>query len=265
MLRLPSSGAIAGALYASGYTGKQIDSLMRALPMDQVIARYEPQVSTTIGLLRPTAVWDLTAAGYALQSGAAHEGELNALMSALFLRGNVIARGNFDRLPIPFRAIATDLRTHAPVVLGTGDLARAIRASSAIPVILRPMQVDGRWLTDGGIAENEPVKSARALGAQRVWVSRLPYAPPSPSSYEDPLQIMANMLNSLFEQDSLVARPGDVVVIAGKGPNSSAIVATIAAPVGVVNSATTGLVASGMPRSSSAVAGTFSTRFSKFF
>ncbi len=207
-----SSGAIAGALYASGYTGKQIDSLMRALPMDQVIARYEPQVSTTIGLLRPTAVWDLTAAGYALQSGAAHEGELNALMSALFLRGNVIARGNFDRLPIPFRAIATDLRTHAPVVLGTGDLARAIRASSAIPVILRPMQVEGRWLTDGGIAENEPVKSARALGAQRVWVSRLPYAPPSPSSYEDPLQIMADMLNSLFEQDSLVTRAADVVI-----------------------------------------------------
>ena len=207
-----SSGAIIGALYASGYSGTQIDSITRALPMDQVIKQYEPQVSKALGLLRPTAVWELTAAGYAIQSGAAHEGELNALMSALFLRGNVMARGNFDQLPIPFRAVATDLRTHAPVVLGTGDLARAIRASAAIPVILRPIQLDGRWLTDGGIAENEPVKSARALGAQRVWVSRLPYAPPSPSSYEDPLQIMADMLNSLFAQDSLVTRPTDVVI-----------------------------------------------------
>lgn len=207
-----SSGAIAGGLYASGYTGMQIDSIMRALPMDQVIKKYEPQVSNALGLLRPTAVWERTAAGYALQSGAAHEGEFNSLMSALFLRGNVIARGNFDRLPIPFRAVATDLVTHHPVVMGSGDLGRAVRASSAIPVIFRPVLIDGRWLTDGGIAENEPVKTARALGAQRVWVSRLPYAPPSPSSYEDPLQIMADMLNSLFEQDSLVAHPGDVVI-----------------------------------------------------
>jgi predicted acylesterase/phospholipase RssA len=207
-----SSGAIAGALYASGFSGVQIDSIMRALPMDQVIKTYEPQVSNALGLLRPTAVWERTTAGYALQSGAAHEGEFNALMSALFLRGNVIARGNFDHLPIPFRAIATDLATHHPVVLGSGDLGRAVRASSAIPVIFRPVQIDGRWLTDGGIAENEPVRTARALGAQRVWVSRLPYAPPSPASYEDPLQIMADMLNSLFEQDSLTARAGDIVV-----------------------------------------------------
>ncbi len=207
-----SAGAIAGGLYASGYSGKQIDSLMRALPMDQVIKRYEPQVSNALGLLRPTAVWERTVAGYALQSGTAHEGEFNSLMSALYLRGNVIARGNFDRLPIPFRAIATDLATHGAVVLGSGDLGRAVRASAAIPVIFRPVQIDDRWLTDGGIAENEPVKSARVLGAQRVWVSVLPFAPPSTESYEDPLRIMADMLNSLFEQDSFVPRAGDVVV-----------------------------------------------------
>jgi predicted acylesterase/phospholipase RssA len=207
-----SSGAIIGGLYASGYSGAQIDSIMRVLPMDQLIRQYEPEVSSALGLLRPVAVWERTASGYALQAGAVHDAEMNAMMSVIMLRGNVIARGSFDRLPIPFRAIATDLATHAPVVLGSGDLARAIRASAAIPVLLRPVQINGRWLTDGGIAENVPVKSARALGARRVWVSLLPTEAPSPESFDDPLRIMADMLNSLFEQDTLVVHDGDVVV-----------------------------------------------------
>jgi len=205
-------GAIIGALYASGYSGNQIDSITRALPLDRLIRRYEPQVSASMGMLRPLAVWERGEAGYVLQSGAVREGEVNALMSAMMLRGNLMARGNFDSLAIPFRAVATDLNTQAPVVLGSGDLARAVRASAAIPVVLRPVRYDGTWLTDGGIADNTPIRAARKLGATRAWISLLPYAPPAANSYDDPLSIMASLLNSLFDQDTLISAGNDVVL-----------------------------------------------------
>src|ERR1700674_1031544 len=102
-----SIGAIIGSLYASGYSGVQIDSLTRALPIEGVIRRYEPKVSSALGLNRPAAVWERGQAGYVLQSGATREGEVNALLSAMLLRGNLLARGDFDSLAIPFRAIAT--------------------------------------------------------------------------------------------------------------------------------------------------------------
>lgn len=207
-----SIGAIVGALYASGYSGNQIDSITRALPLDRLIRRYEPQVSASIGLLRPLAVWERGEAGYVLQSGAVREGEVNALMSAMMLRGNLMARGNFDSLAIPFRAVATDLNTQGPVVIGTGDLARAVRASAAIPVVLRPVRYEGTWLTDGGIADNTPIRAARKLGATRAWISLLPYAPPAANSYDDPLSIMASLLNSLFDQDTLISAGNDVVL-----------------------------------------------------
>src|SRR6185312_9138522 len=87
------------------------------------------------------------------------------------LRGNLLARGNFDSLPIPFRAVAADLGDRSPVVLASGDLARAVRASFAIPLVFAPESLNGRILGDGGLVANIPVAVARAAGADRVIVS----------------------------------------------------------------------------------------------
>ena len=207
-----SVGAVIGSLYAAGWSGNQIDSLTRALPIDKVIRRYEPAVSSSLGVLKPIAVWELGLTGYNLQSGAVREAEVNALVSMLMLRGNLMARGNFDSLAIPFRAVATDIETRAPVVIGTGDLALAVRASMAIPVVFRPVRIGDQWLTDGGIAENAPVKIARAMGAVRTWTSLLPWEAPNPSTFDDPLAITAVLLNSLFEQEELSPERRDVVI-----------------------------------------------------
>ncbi len=207
-----SIGAIIGGLYSSGYSGLQIDSLLRTLPIEKMIRQYEPKVSSALGTIRPLAVWEKGQLGYVLQSGAVREAEVNAFLSSLMLRGNLMARGNFDSLPIPFRAVATDVATRAPVVIGTGDLARAVRASAAIPVVLRPVQIDSLWLVDGGIAENAPVKVARALGAQRSWISLLPFAGPDPKTFDNPFTITAVLLNSLFEQDTIMTQRRDVLI-----------------------------------------------------
>lgn len=207
-----SIGAIVGGLYASGYSGLQIDSILRAQPIDRMIRKYEPKVSSALGLVRPLAAWDMGERGFVLQSGAVRENEVNALMSSLMLRGNLLARGSFDSLPIPFRAIATDVATRGTVVLSSGDLARAVRASAAIPVVLRPVQIGDQWLVDGGIAENTPVRVARERGAQRSWISLLPFAGPDPKTFDDPITITTVLLNSLFEQDTITTASRDVLI-----------------------------------------------------
>ena len=77
---------------------------------------------------------------------------------------------DFDQLPTPFRAVATDLETGKEVILGSGSLARAIRASMAVPAAFDPVEIDDRLLVDGGMANNIPVSVARAMGADVVIV-----------------------------------------------------------------------------------------------
>ena len=78
-----------------------------------------------------------------LKSASIIEAEVNALVNAAMLKGNLLARGNFDSLVVPFRAVATDLADREIVVLSSGDLAQAVRASAAVPLVFAPERV--RW------------------------------------------------------------------------------------------------------------------------
>ncbi len=129
------------------------------------------------------------------------------MLNAAMLRGNLIARGHFDSLPIPFRAIATDLGDRSAVVLDAGDLARAVRASIAIPLVLTPERVDGRFLADGGLVANIPVGIARRLGAARVIVSDATESLADSLNLYSPIRVADRLLGFLFHQtpDSLAA------------------------------------------------------------
>lgn len=207
-----SIGAIAGALYASGYSGVEIDSIVRALPIGDVIRAYSPEAPGVIGRLPALAVWERDRGGWAMQTGAVREAEVNALMSALMLRGNLLARSDFDALPIPLRVIATRLSTRSPVVLGEGDLAQAVRASFAIPLIFRPGRVGDLVLMDGGVSDNIPIGTARAMGAERVIVSTLPTAAVDDALLGDPFKVALQLSDFLFLNDTTQYRPGDIVI-----------------------------------------------------
>ncbi len=207
-----SIGAIMGAMYASGYTGSEIDSIARALPISDVIRAYSPEAPGVIGRLPALAVWERDGSGWALQTGSVREAEVNALMSALMLRGNLLARGDFDRLPIPLRVIATRLSTRSPVVLDKGDLAQAVRASFAIPLIFRPGRVGDLVLMDGGVSDNIPIGTARAMGAERVIVSTLPTAAVDDALLGDPFKVALQLSDFLFLNDTTQYRPGDVII-----------------------------------------------------
>ena len=208
-----SIGAIVGALYASGYSGNEIAKIVRELPLSQIIRGYEPQLPEVMGDLRAVAVWERDSIlGYRLQAGTVREGEINALMSAVLLRGNVLARGNFDSLPIPFRAVAADLGTRKAVALGTGDLAHAVRASFAIPLVFQPIENKGRPLSDGGLAENVPFRTARAMGAKRLIISTLPSKAADLRAFRDPLLIASRLTDFLFTEDSIPVGVEDVLI-----------------------------------------------------
>ena len=207
-----SMGAIIGGMYASGYSGLEIDSLARALPIAGLFRTYQPRAPRSLGLLQPLVVLEQGTGRFILQTATIREPEVNALVNSAMLRGNLIARGDFDSLPIPFRAVATDLADRAPVVLGSGDLAQAVRASLAIPLIFSPESLNGRLLADGALAANIPITIARNAGAERVIVSDATEQLNDSLDLYSPFALADRLLAFLFRQsgDSVTSR--DVLV-----------------------------------------------------
>ncbi len=207
-----SMGAILGAMYAAGESGREIEARVRAANLDVLVRNYAPQVSASLGVLRPVVVWERESSKWVLQTGAVRESEVSASLSRLVLRANLMARGDFDALPIPFRAVATDLNDRSVVALSRGDLARALRASMALPLLMRPVVIDGHTLVDGGLSSNVPVGVARALGADRIIVSTIASPKPEPSAFDDPITVTSAVFEYLWVQDSLKLRAHDVLV-----------------------------------------------------
>jgi hypothetical protein len=157
-------------------------------------------------------VWEQGEHRFHLQSAAIVEAEVNALTNVALLKGNLIARGNFDSLPIPFRAVATDLSTREPVVIADGDLAQAVRASIAVPLVFAPEQREGRYLVDGGLSANIPVSIARAAGAERVIVSDATEHLPGEYDPYSPLLVADRLVGFLFLQPADSIGPADRMI-----------------------------------------------------
>jgi NTE family protein len=81
-----------------------------------------------------------------------------------------LPQGDIKHAKLPLHIVATDFLSGTPVVFSSGDAARAIVASCAIPAAFAPVQIDGRYLADGGLANNTPVRIAVDLGAKRLIV-----------------------------------------------------------------------------------------------
>jgi predicted acylesterase/phospholipase RssA len=206
-----SMGAIVGALYASGYSGRQLDSIVHTLPLAQFFRSDPPNLPQVFGTLHPLLVLESGSRGLSLQSLATRENEINALMDALMIRGNLIARGDFSALPIPFRAVATNLKDRSSVVLDHGDLAQAVRASYSLPIVFKPVRIGDTFLVDGGVSANVPIQLARSEGATRVIVADLTRSDASINP-DSPLDVSGRLIDFLFEQRGDTVRPGDIEI-----------------------------------------------------
>ena len=207
-----SMGAIVGALYASGRSPREIDSLFRVLPASSFLSGDRQALPRALGPLKPLIAWEQTEHGLELQRAAVNDAAINAWLDAALLPGNLAARGNFCRLPIPFYAVATDLARRIPIPDSTGDLAQAVRASMAIPLVFEPVQEGGRYLADGGLSANTPAAVARRLGAQHLIISEMYQRDEDSVDLASPFTIANYLLTYLFRQPGDTAFPGDVLI-----------------------------------------------------
>lgn len=200
-----SIGAIVGALYASGLDGSTIDSLMRAFTIDQGSASGRPHGPTAWGTRLPLVVWEEGAGGFSVESSALRQSDAVGPLNVALLRANLLARGDFSRLPIPLKVVATDLRDRKIVVLDRGDLAQAVRASIAIPLAFSPVRIGDQVLIDGGLSANIPIGVARDAGATRVIVSDVTTRLVDTLNLQSSLVVADRVLGWLFRQpaDSL--------------------------------------------------------------
>ena len=202
-----SIGAIVGAFYASGLDVATIDSLMRAFAIDQGNSSGALRGPVAWGNHLPLVIWEEGTGGFSVESAALRQSDASGPINAALLRANLLARGDFNRLPIPLRVVATDLRDRNVVILDHGDLAQAVRASIAIPLVFTPVRIGNRVLIDGGLSANIPIAVARNAGAERVIVSDVTTRLVDTLNLQSSLVVADRVLSWLFRQpdDSLGA------------------------------------------------------------
>ena len=156
-----SMGAVVGGLYASGLSGRAIEELLSSpewqesfrerVPREELSFRRKEEdrdflVNFPLGIRGRELL---------IPTGLVQEQKLTQLLRRATLPAAGITR--FDELSTPFRAVATDLETGDAVVMDSGDLATALRASMSAPGVFAPVERDGRLLVDGGLVENLPI------------------------------------------------------------------------------------------------------------
>lgn len=161
-----SMGAIVGALYASGYNARQLDSIFNLLDFDQLIQDEIPRNSKTFYEKGETEKYAVTLPfdGFKVSfpSGLSKGQNVYNLFSQLTAHVNNV--NDFSKLPIPFFCIATNVETGGEVVLDKGYLPQAISASGALPTIFAPVIINDTVYVDGGVVNNYPVDKLKAKG-----------------------------------------------------------------------------------------------------
>jgi len=192
-----SLGSVVGGLYALGLTANQLASIVATvdwnrgfvdefpralLPLRRKDEEDEFQIKFELGVSDRTLN---------LPRGVIQGHGLHLLLKELIGGGSLVRE--FDALPIPFRAVATDIVNARPVALARGDLARSIQASMAIPGVYAPVEINGQLLVDGGVTQNLPVDIVRKMGAEIIIAVDIG----TPLSKRDELRSVVAILDQL--------------------------------------------------------------------
>jgi len=155
-----SAGAVTGVLYAGGIRGSQLEAIANHLQREQI------------------ADWSYSGRG--LIRGEMLQNTINELLQ----------NRPIEQLDTPFAATATDLATGKQVVFSRGDAGLAVRASSSIPGLVSPVNINGRDYVDGGLVSKVPARLARRLGADFVIAVDLSRRPEDPHRLETTIEVM---------------------------------------------------------------------------
>ncbi|MFO6424526.1 patatin-like phospholipase family protein [Motilimonas sp. KMU-193] len=200
-----SMGAYVAGMYASGLSAAEIEQRMLGTDWHRGFSDQVKRESLSYRKKQQ-------AQQFILQSDIGFDGKKIALPHGV-IQGETMARllrestlnlpnlTSFDQLPIPFRAVAVDLALMQPYVLQSGNLANAMQASMSVPGVLRPMEIDGRFLADGGIVNNLPVDVLKEMGADIVIAVDIA-SPLMPKEQLDSYFMVLDQLSNFMTQSS---------------------------------------------------------------
>ncbi len=165
-----SMGAIVGALYASGYKAKELDSIFRSVDFDTFIQDILPRDAKTFYEREDSEKYAVSLPfdkfKIGLPKGLSKGQNFYNQFSRYTAHVNDIY--DFNDLPIPFFCMSTNIETGEQVLLDKGYLPEAVAASGALPSIFSPVELNGTLMTDGGVSNNYPIKEIRKKGAEIV-------------------------------------------------------------------------------------------------
>lgn len=197
-----SMGAIVGSLYASGLSPGEIEKILTTVDWNDLFSGDPDRKDIDFWRKREDFLFlapltlGVRDGKILLPKGLVKDQKINVLFETLLLHTSEIK--DFDRLPIPYRAVATDIETGEMVILKSGRLADAARASMSVPGAFPPVELDDRILIDGGIVRNLPVDIVRDLGAGVIICVDVGKPLLTREELAGPLEILNQMLDIMM-------------------------------------------------------------------
>ena len=204
-LAATSMGAIVGGLYASGMPPADMERIVTSVdwttlfsdsPPRRELAFRDKQRDTRFPLPLEIGFRDGEIRGF---QGAISGGNLELFLHNLTSKADGIR--DLDRLPVPFRAVSTDMVSGQPYIFDQGPLYEAMRASMSIPGVFSPAETRGRILGDGGLVDNLPVGVVRSMGAEVVIAVNIGTPLMSRDQLSSVVGLTGQMINILTEQN----------------------------------------------------------------
>jgi NTE family protein len=196
-----SMGAIVGGAYAAGATTAGLEDFVRKADWNEIFRDSPPR--TEISTRRKIDEYKtLFAPEYGVSRGGLvlPKGVIAGVSIHGFFRlltQQAVEVGDFDKLPVPYRAVAADIETGEAVVLSRGSLSHAMRASMSVPGALAPVEIGGRLLVDGGIANNLPIDEARKLCGDVIIAVNISTPPLKREEITSALSVGGQLINFL--------------------------------------------------------------------
>lgn len=166
-----SMGAIIGSLYAMGYAPDDMEALLRSPDFKRWYSgKVEPKYEYYFKKGRPTPEFfnirfdfkdSLHVKPQFIPTSMVNPIQMNLVFVELFARATASCEGNFNKLFVPFRCVASDVYNKKPLILKKGDLGDAVRASMSFPFVFKPIEIDSVLAYDGGIYNNFPTDVMR--------------------------------------------------------------------------------------------------------
>jgi len=201
-----SMGAIVGGLYAAGMTPEELEELIANLDWAEVFQDAPRREDLSYRRKQDDVDFPvdfelgLNRGRLQLPKGLIQGQKLSPLLRELTL--DVAHINNFDDLPTPFRAVASDIETGESVVLSEGDLTLAIRASMSAPGLFAPVIVDGQMLVDGGLVGNLPIESIKEMGVDVVIAVDVAFPLYSREELDSAVGITGQVLTILINKET---------------------------------------------------------------